>query len=380
MLLDRTSPLPLYVQLKTILSEEIQSGALKPGDAMPSEYTLCKKFGLSRYTVRRALDELVKEGIIERHQGKGTFVSKHTPREARTQQSLAVNLDLVVGVVIPTFDDWYAASILGGIDRTVRDHGGVVVCGQSHSDLDEERMAISRLVSYGVTGLIIFLADRRDPFARLEWLESIEKPVVLVDRYFPGLNIDFVGSDNFIGAYQATRYLIEQGHRKIRFLAVHALGVSPASERLAGYRQALVDMGISVSDEDVIRYEFRMDANIASQPQDYYDELATVLFSDSSYTAIFASNDLIAADVLQAAWRCGIKIPEDLSIVGFDNRPFTRVLEKPLTTVEQSPVLIGRAAVGLLMNRMKEPNKPAERTILPVRLLVRDTVAPPKRR
>lgn len=380
MLIDRNSPLPLYSQLKTILLEEIKSGALGPGDAVPPEIVLCKRYGLSRFTVRRALEELVREGVIERQQGKGTFVSKRTLNRAKTQQSSAVNPDLFVGVVIPDFTDWFSASIFSGIERTIRNHGGILVCGESHADVDEEHSIISRMVDAGVTGLILFLVDRRDPSLHMEGLEGIKKPVVLVDRYFAELELDFVGSDNFIGAYQATRYLIEQGHRKIRYLAVHALGVSPAAERLAGYRQAMVDAGLPASADDVIRYDFRLNADVIWQPEQYYEELASVIFSNPSYTAVFASNDLIAMDVIYAAKLRKIRIPEDLSIIGFDNRPFTRVLEKPLTTVEQSPTLIGRAAAGLLINRMKRPDKPPERTILPVRLIKRDTVAPPRAR
>ncbi len=379
-MIDRNSPMPLYCQLKAILMQELRSGALRPGDAVPSETSLCEKYGISRFTVRQALDELVRENMLERQRGRGTFVSSTAccQEEVEQEREPPSEPTLLAGVVVPKFTDWYSAAILSGIEQEIRSQGGAVLCGESQSNLAEETAVISRLSSAGATGLILFPADRREPLSYMEGLNSIGKPVVLVDRYFPGLNVDFVGSDNFSGAYQATEYLVKRGHRKILFLAVHALGVSPAAERIAGYRQALLDADIPFSDNDIVRHDFGLDVSEGWKLESYYENLAKLVFADSSYTAIFASNDLIALDVLRVAKMKGIRIPEDISLVGFDNRPFSALLERPLTTVEQSAEQIGAVAAKLLVDRMGNQDKPGERRILPVRLIERGTVAAPK--
>lgn len=379
-MLNRDDPLPLYCQLKKILLSKLQSGALQPGDAVPPETTLCEQYGVSRYTVRQALDELVREGLLERKRGKGTFVSSKLSLSSWSEQRCTVEPGLLVGVVVPSLTDWYCASILSGIEQEIRKMGGAVICGQFGGDVSEERAVIAQLHNQGAAGLIVFPADRREPLPHLTDLNDIGKPVVLVDRYFPGMNADYVGSDNFTGAYQATNYLIKKGHRRIRFLAVNALGVSPAAERLAGYRQALLDAGLPISDKDVVRHDFWLQEELKQEQTDeYYENLAEKIFDDTSYTAIFASNDLIALSVLRVAKLRGIDVPEDVSLIGFDNRSFTGLLNKPLTTVEQSATQIGLVAAQLLIERIASPDKPGERRILPVKLIERATVAPPRK-
>jgi DNA-binding LacI/PurR family transcriptional regulator len=206
--------------------------------------------------------------------------------------------------------------------------------------------------------------------------------LVLMDRSLPGAEADLVMCDNFNGGYTATQHLISLGHRKIAFLCRQHLNLLPIAERLRGYRQAMQEAGLPALEPVLINATQEITTNYALRSYteasgEDIRQICHYLDSPHRATALFASNDLIAMQVLRAAEMKCASIPRDLSLVGFDDLDFCSHLTVPLTTIAQDPYQLGFEAARLLLERIEGDTSPARRVILPTHLVVRASTAPP---
>jgi DNA-binding LacI/PurR family transcriptional regulator len=187
-------------------------------------------------------------------------------------------------------------------------------------------------------------------------------PMVLIDRYLRDVISDYVISDNFGGALRATQHLIQLGHEHIGFVSWRDPAVS-IEHRIAGYKHALVEANLP--------YDPALTCEIEAYPVIEANHLCTFLTEQPQVTAIFAANDQIALAIYKAVRKKGIRIPEDLALVGFDNLDFTSHLDIPLTTVAQSADKIGEVAVEVLLQRIRHEVNQWQQIILPTQLIVR---------
>ncbi|MCA9955048.1 MAG: substrate-binding domain-containing protein, partial [Anaerolineales bacterium] len=178
----------------------------------------------------------------------------------------------------------------------------------------------------------------------------------------------FVSANNFQGGYDATRYLIELGHRRIGIVTGWMDMVS-ARDRLQGYQAALADAGIPFSDELLFHGDF-------SQPGGFSGGTHLLELAEPP-TAVFASNDIAAMGVIEAARAKGLQVPRDLSVVGFDDIPMAALLSPKLTTVRQPLQEMGRSATQMLVNLLRNPDETPESIIFPTELVIRETAVPP---
>jgi LacI family transcriptional regulator len=188
----------------------------------------------------------------------------------------------------------------------------------------------------------------------------------VIDRDLPQIELDTVICNNRHGGYLATKHLLDLGHRRIGCLAGLSI-VSLSAERLTGYRMALEEAGVPVDDSLIMRGDFRPEAGM----------LAAQAFFDmpSPPTAIFACNDLMAMGVLRAAAESNRRVPEDLSLVGFDDIELASYAIPPLTTIAQPKQEIGQTAVRLLLERIEKKRQDVKRVILPTSLTIRQSSA-----
>lgn len=205
----------------------------------------------------------------------------------------------------------------------------------------------------------------------IEMIVSNGVPIVLLDRVLPGADVAVVRSDNESGAYRLTEHLISLGHRRIGMLSGNA-PVSTSVERARGYERALVDHGISV-DSELIQY------GSFTQQSGYEMALRMLQSSQPRPTAFFAANNFIANGVQKAAYDSGLRIPEDLSLVTFDDLPFYSYPRPFLTSAIQNPYRLGQEAAKLLVQQIQsdDPARPQD-IVLPVELIIRDSTAPPR--
>src|SRR5690606_8001724 len=227
-------------------------------------------------------------------------------------------------------------------------------------DLLKELNYIDVLMEKRVDGIIFVAAGMSAEHIRM--LQDKRMPVVVVDRDSPGVMVDSVQIDNAAGGWLATNHLIELGHTRIVCIAGPS-DVTPSGERVDGYRRALREAGLPVHAEDIVRGDFH--------PAGGYRIAEELLARDKRPTAIFACNDLMAIGALSAAKAMGFRVPEDVSVVGFDDIYLAAYSNPPLTTVRQPKYEMGRLATKLLLERMQDPDLPPRTPLLDTELVVR---------
>jgi len=379
-MINKDIPLPLYIQVAQYFRDKIKDGSFKPNSAIPSESEIAKDFKISRATVRQAMLELVHEGILVRVTGKGTYVSSDPFKQMSFTRSG------VIGLVQPYLRDSFFTLITLSIESTTRIKGYQLMFSITDNKCKLHQRSVNQLLLKKIDGLIIFLPDG---FLLDETMKKMVKEnfnFVLIDRYIPNIDISYVVSDNFKGAYKAVEHLINLGHRRIGIITRRlSMETTSARDRINGYKRALLDNGLlfdqvlvcnkvktSTSELDFFNTNKR-------KSQHDVDVIVEFLKNKERPSAIFAISDLVALAVVEAASIIGLRIPDDLSLVGFDDIDIISHLEVPLTTVAQDKYAIGSQATELLINKIEGREKGNKQIIIPTKLIVRKSTIPPSK-
>ena len=277
-------------------------------------------------------------------------------------RSLAGGRSRVVGLLVQGLENSYTGEIVRGIDEELAAAQYDLMLYTTHRRKTKESVYVAAISRGMADGLLLSLP--RDPAAYIETLRRQGFPYVLIDHQGIGDEHRSVGATNWQGALDATRYLLELGHRRIGFIT-GAMELGCAVDRLAGYRAALSEYGIAADPALVYEGDFQRPAG--------FDRARTLLALPDPPTAIFASNDEMALGVIEAARDCGLRIPDDLSVVGFDDIPPAAMVYPPLTTVRQPLAQMGRLATQMLLKLIDNPQLQVEHVALPTELIVRQS-------
>lgn len=349
--ISHESVIPLHEQLSNQLRQYILSGRWPPGHRIASETQLQRQLRVSRSTIRQALRSAEVEGLIERVPGRGTFVTHPIARS---------NNKHPIAFVVFDFDHPFQRELLHGAENAARIAGYRVIFCNSNSDVLQERCLLEQLQKDEVAGVLLWPSiGEGNP----EYLAQLSRqgfpPVTMMDRTFRGVHWDYVASDNFAGAYTAVNHLVELGHEHIAFLSCQVLDLLPIADRLQGYRAALHDAGLSAQAPWLIGEPNReITASYALQTYSKADhpiisQIAAHLQRNPHTTAVFAMNDNVALLTLKAISSLGLRVPQDISLVGFDDMDIASYLPTPLTTVAQEAFAIGKRAAELLIERIE---------------------------
>jgi LacI family transcriptional regulator len=284
-------------------------------------------------------------------------------------RSLKHNATHTFGVLLPNNSNPYFAEILRGVeDRCFAAGYNVILCN-SNEDAARQATYLRVLAEKRIDGLVL-VSSHRDAALR-EALSELKIPLVLLDREVAGLACDLVEVDHVAGGMLATQHLLDLGHPYVACISGPA-ELSPSSQRRAGWKRALAEAGVARREGDLERGDF--------SPRSGYLAMQALLKRKSRPTAVFVCNDLMALGALAAAYEAGIRVPEELSIVGFDDIELAAFSTPALTTVVQPKQQIGTTAAELLLERVQESRTEARRVILQPQLKVRASTAPPSRR
>jgi GntR family transcriptional regulator of arabinose operon len=364
---------PIYREIARTLAAAIEDGRYPPGTRLPAETTLARQLGVSRGTLREALDLLRREGRIESVRARGNFVRSPTARKPSERRR-------VVGVLVPSVAKPYVNELLAGIEDALHDRGYSMIVGSSGSTRAQQAGRVDRILAEGASGLIAYPIDYEPDPELFKRLAGDGLPIVLVDRHLVGYDFDAVLPDNVGGAFAAVSHLVELGHRRIAFVATDNLATTSVAERLQGYQQALLVAGIELDPQLVFT---RLPVPRA-WPRDWRaparDNIVAIarFLSRAEASAVFALHDHLAIEVIEAARSLGLDVPADLSVAGFDDDPLAEAFSVPLTTVAQPRERIGRIAATLVVDRIEGRRQDIERIILPTRLVVRRSTARPR--
>jgi LacI family transcriptional regulator len=326
---------------------------------------VAKKAGVSYATVSHVINNtrFVSPETRSRVQLAMTELNYRPNAVARSLRSGRTN---TIGMILPDSSNPYFAEIGRAIEEEAFHSGYSIILCNMELDPAKENLYIEVLLKKQVDG-IIFVATG-DQLPLLDLLKEQEIPAVMIDRDLPDVAVDTIITDNQQGGYQATRHLLELGHRRIACITGPSSRIYPSGGRITGYRQALEDAGVDYDESIVCLGDYH--------PRSGMVITENLLKDLQRPTAIFACNDLMALGAIRAAKKAGLRIPEDLSIVGFDNIDLANFINPPLTTISQEQACLGVWATQALVRRITGKNLPYLKEKLPTRLIERESTAP----
>ncbi len=324
---------------------------------------IAEMLGVSVTTVSRVLNGQAAQYRIslKTEQKVMDFARRHNFTPNEIARNLRLSKTNTIGLVVPDISNPFFASIARSIENEARHEGYFVFLCDSKDDTPTEAELIKLLLQRKVDGLI--LAPVGLDATHLNHLQQEGIPVVLIDRSLPEVSFPVVASDNFQGAYEAVTYLIRHGHTRIACLQ-GIPGTTTNESRIMGYQQALQEASIPVLDHYIVGHSYG--------EEDGYQSTQQLLKMHPRPTAFFCLSNLISLGALRAIAEHQLKVPEDISMISFDEQPYAAFLSTPMTTVEQHQEDIGRKAVQLLL-RSSPPNA-SQPLLLPTQLIQRSSV------
>ena len=281
-------------------------------------------------------------------------------------RSLRKKRSSTIGLILPDVTNPFFAEIARSIADAAESEGYSVIVCNSDGRRNSEDAFLGMLSEKRADGVV--LIETGPPRGDASALENGDLPLVTVDRSLPGANVDSVRIDNALGGRRAARHLLDLGHRHLACIAGPS-HLTPSGERVTGFREELREQGFFLPEERIRRGTF--------QPESGYDITRRFLEEDSRLTAIFACNDLMAFGAVRAAADLGKRVPDDLSVLGFDDIRLASFFNPPLTTVAQPRQEMGALAVRLLLERMADSTLSPRHLVLETRLVLRSSTAPP---
>ena len=326
-------------------------------------HDIAKELNVTASTVSRALQDHprisreTKEAVLD-------VARKLNYQHNSLAAALRKGKSNLIGVIVPTADRNFFGTIIRGIEEVVNQSGYRVIISQSNDLISKEIANIDALLEAQVDGILASIAEETVEFDHYLKIKKRGIPLILFDRVTDELNTSSVVIDDFLGAYKAVEHLIHQGCRRI----VHFSGQQNLiiyKERLRGYKQALSTHGLSFNQDLVLYGETQLESG---------EELGKRVLSMSPLPdAIFSASDYTAIGAMHHLKRHGIKIPEQIALVGFSNEVFTTFVDPALTTVDQHGKMMGQTAARLFLKQVdkKDLISDQEKTVLDPELVIR---------
>jgi GntR family transcriptional regulator, arabinose operon transcriptional repressor len=335
---------------------------VSPGQLLGSEHDMARETGLSRVSVRRAIGQLVGEGLLERRPGRGIYV-----RESHVATRM-------VQIIVPDLKWDRCIKTVQGIKSAANKSGAFCQIYDAHDNLDMDIEVIRKLPETNADGAII-IALHEPKFAQVMYeLQVRNYPFVLVDQRIPDLEISSVVADNYGGGYTIGQELVKLGHRRIGYAGIKRPHTS--RERVEGMRDAVLDAGLPFDRSLIMDIE---DIEMVSDWRErLYKYTQRLLTRPDRPTAIFIMSDSPAMVSYRAIKDLGLRIPDDISVVGFDNDAAGQWVDPPLSTIDQQAEKIGKAALEILMKRIADPNATVVHRVIPTMWIPRGSIGPAK--
>lgn len=353
-----------YYELMEDLHHKIIEGGIRPGEKLPSENKLSAEYGVSRQTVRKALQILQNEGYIYAEHGRGTFCSEML-RHTRTSKNIAV--------VTTYLSDYIFPRIVQGIDQVFTENGYSILLKNTRNSRSLEAKCLEELLQKDIEGLIIEPSRSQISCRHInlyEMLDAYKIPYVFIQ----GVHTQMKDRPQILlndcrGGYLATKHLTSLGHRRI--IGIFKSDDTQGQQRHKGYVQALQEAGIPY-DPDLVVWFYTEDRKM--HPYEKMRQLAEERKSQP-FDAVVAYNDQIAIEVIRALGDMGLRVPEDVSVTGYDDSYLAATCKVPLTTVAHPKERLGEMAAELLLRIIREGNLKEEEThiLMEPELVVRES-------
>jgi GntR family transcriptional regulator of arabinose operon len=364
----------LYEEIKENLIREIRSGKLLPGSKVPTESQLMKQYQVSRITVSKAMSELKEEGYIVRYPSKGSFVSENLPPAEKNlpdpnADSFVNHQYTEIGVVIPAVMDQFGLDILAGINKALpKDQYRVYIYPSSDAQIEE--YVLRRCQSSSLSGIIMFPVDQEYYSEQVLKMKVTHYPFVLIDRILPGIDTNYVISDNFTAGRIIGKHLAELGHRNLAIFSMTDRTTSTIKDRIDGLQY---ELSLRSGDRHFIEITEWLDVTI---PIGSYLPTFRKLIKERQITAIVAMESKTGTYLYTLLKLMNIPIPSEMSLLLFDNPINDPIYFDFFTHIDQHASEIGRQAAITLKNILERKQTVISRKILTPTLEIRNSTGP----
>jgi len=355
---------PLYMKIQDHFKQLILKGELKENDKIPSEKELMEQFDVSRITVANALIQLAKDGWIYRIPGRGSFVSGHIDKRLLSQAAARPEFGTgswsssdserqvstkVIGLIMPVLVDYFALRLIHGINRVIGDSPYRLQIVQTFNSIEREKEAIADFIEKGAAGLIIFPSDAETYNEDILALKLNGYPFVLVDRYFQGVETNVVHSDGFLGGKLAVDYLWSLGHRDIAICSDSPLSTITVEDRINGYLEELKNKKAMINPA-LILTDFTVDYDGVDTRHPLYR-----FVKNRMATAYITLNGRLGLHIHAICRQIGLRVPEDVSILTFDDPSPELEQFGFFSHISQSEHEMGEKAARILLDLLESP-------------------------
>ncbi|AIQ37171.1 MULTISPECIES: GntR family transcriptional regulator [Paenibacillus] len=391
---------PLYIQIQEYFRHRISNSELKVGEKIPSEKELMEQFDVSRITVANALMQLAKDGWIYRVPGRGSFVqgNQEEAEESLTEEdskppaapevmintksrylgnkmerNASENKTKRLGLIVPYLIDYFSLRLIQGINRVLEKSEYSLCIVQTYNRIEREEATILELVRDGVEGLIIFPCDTETYNEEVLTLKQNKYPFVLIDRYFHGVETNSVRCDGLVGGEMAVDYLWNLGHRDIAICSDSPFPTITVEDRISGYMEGLKQKGALIN-PSLILTDFLVEYKGVDPEHPLYR-----FIKNRMATAFITLNSRLGLHLMAICRELGLRVPEDISILTFDD-PSPGTDESGFVSyISQSEDLMGEEAARilttLLADKAAEQDHKYHKILLQPKLVERQSTA-----
>ncbi|WP_277678009.1 GntR family transcriptional regulator [Gracilibacillus dipsosauri] len=336
-----------YKKIKRSIKSKILEGLIMPHEKISSESELMRQFNVSRHTVRLALGELVSEGWLYREQGAGTFCTDRTNRDQYQSQE---NPTKNIAIVTTYISEYIFPSIIRGAEAHLSKEGYHVSIFNTNNKYDQEKQILSKILAGNYDGIIIEPTNSASSNPNLRYYLNLEReniPYVMINASYEELEPVSFMMDDVKGGYLQTKHLIELGHQHIA--CIYKTDDAQGQKRLKGYIKAHRDLDILLNPKNIITYQTE---NELSTPITGLKKLLNNKLDRP--TAVVCYNDQLVLRLMDYLREEGLKIPEDLSFVGYDDSLLSAISEVKLTSVIHPKSRLGLDAAKAIISMIKK--------------------------
>lgn len=364
--IDKSNPMPRYLQIRTILEQMIRSGELALGKRIPSERDLAKSLDVSQMTVNKAVALLVRDAWLRRELGNGTFVNESLQVPAPT--------NVTIGFAVPTLsaaieEDYFLSALLRGVQKASIDRPIGLRIFDAHSQSLSDTIANSDLDGF----IVVDLLDENR--AAIERFVTLGRKILILGASDDTIDAPFIDGDNYTGTAEAVAHLLSQGHTRI--VGLFALMETwNSKQRHRAFTESLAKSGLTSCD-DLILLDKGNGRRLEPETE---RKLADLLRSPNRPTAVLCGGFFLALEAMHLIRSLGLQIPDDVSVVGYDDPASARYLAPPLTTVRQPLEEMGEQSVIHLYDWIHYGIAPPKRMIFKESLVIRSSATQVQRR
>lgn len=329
----------------------------------PTIHDIARELHISASTVSRALNDNPRISLKTKERIKAVATNL-----GYRPNTLASNLrnkkSNTIGIVVPLINRHFFSSVISGVEDIAFKAGYNVVISQSNDLLAKEINIVQSMFSNRVDGLIISIAMQTNSFEHLRVFKKKNIPLVFFDRAIPEIETDKIVVDDFAGGYRVTQHLVDQGYQRIAHIG-GTQSLLTYQDRKKGYLEALRINGIPFDESLVIINSLTSDEGFSAAEQ--------LMNLPHPPDAIFCGNDTTALSSMIYLRDKGIRIPQDLGIVGFSNEPFSKVVSPSISTIAQPGFEMGQKAAELLIRQIETKDRTYRTIVLPTELIIRES-------